>query len=317
VSGWALAFRRVLGAAATIVALSAILFACSEILPGDAATAALGSSATPEQVARYRADHDLDGSPFERYLEWIGGALEGDLGTSTATNRQVTDMLGAPMRDSLLLAAIAGLATIVLALVFGVAAGLRPGSRRDVALSSGAVVLVAIPQFVLAVMLIALFASFLHVLPAVSIAPAGGTPLDDPQILVLPALSLVLFGAAWATRLVRAAVVEANAAPDVEAARLAGLPERRVIVHHLLPGALGPCVQTFAWLTAFMLGGAAVVEQAFNYPGVSRLLVEAVRNHDTAVLEAIGLLFAVVVTIAFTVADLLVVACNPKLRTAR
>jgi peptide/nickel transport system permease protein len=309
--------RRLVAAAGTLLAVSVILFAASEVTPGDAATASLGANATPDQVAALRAAWGLDRPLPQRYAAWVGSLRHGHLGTSLATGRPVADLVAEPFAYTALLVLLAGTATVVLAGTVGVLAGRHPGSRLDRALTGAAVTVVAIPQFVVAVLLVLLFAALLHILPAVSLVPFGGNPLDQPSILVLPVLALVLPAAAWASRLVRAVVVDANAAPHAEAARLAGLAEHTVMFRHVLPATVGPCAQVFAWLVSALFGGTAVVEQVFNYPGLSGVLLDAVRHHDPAVLEGVGLLLACLVVGAILLADVVGVLADPKLRRLR
>ncbi|HEX6969964.1 MAG TPA: ABC transporter permease, partial [Micromonosporaceae bacterium] len=233
------------------------------------------------------------------------------------TGRPVTEVLAEPVAYTALLVLIAGSVTLVLSLVVGVTAGLRPGSRLDRLISGAALVAVSIPQFVTAVALVIVFAVILGALPAVSLVPLGGTPLDRPEILVLPVAALALFATAWASQLVRATVVDANSAPNVEAARLAGLPEPVVVWRHVLPATVPACAQAFAWLLSGLFGGTAVIERVFNYPGLSKVLVDAVRQHDAPVLEAVGLLMAVTLIMALLIADLVGLLATPKLRTAQ
>ncbi|SDD62291.1 ABC transporter permease [Actinokineospora iranica] len=308
--------RRLLAAAGTLLAVSVVLFAGSEVLPGDAASASLGINATAEQTALVRAELGLDRPLAVRYLEWIGNAVQGDLGVSVLERAPVAEIVAIPLADTALLTLLAALATIVIATALGLAAGLRPGSRIDRLLSGGALVAVSIPQFVIAGLLVLLFSSVLGWLPAVSLVPAGGAPIDRPEILILPVASLTIFAAAWASRLIRAIVIDANTAPNVEAARLAGLPERQVIRRHLIPATIGPAAQAYAWLASALFGGTAVIEQIFNYPGLSETLVNAVRHHDTPVLEGVGLLLAGIIIGSLVIADLIGLLVNPKLRTA-
>jgi peptide/nickel transport system permease protein len=309
--------RRALASVGTLLAVSLLLFAGAQVTPGDAASASLGANATPDQVAALRAAWGLD-RPFpQRYADWILAFGHGDLGTSLTTGTPVTAVIGRPFAASAVLVALAGSATVVLAGLVGVLAGLRPGSTVDRVLSGAAVAVVAIPQFVVAGLLVLVFAAGLQLLPAVSLLPFGGTPLDRPSILVLPALALVLPAAAWASRVVRATVIDAGAATHVDAARLAGLPEPVVVLRHLLPATLPACAQLFGWLVSALFGGTAVVEQVFGYPGLSRVLTDAVRHHDPAVLAGVGLLLAVLVVVALLVADVIGVLADPRLRTAQ
>ncbi|GAA0933720.1 ABC transporter permease [Virgisporangium aurantiacum] len=311
--------KRLAAAALTLVAVSMVLFAGASMVPGDAASASLGISTTPEQIDALRAEWGLDRPLPVRYAEWMGAVLRGDLGTSLISHRPVIDVIAEPLWSTTVLVLIASAVTVPLAVLLGVLTGLRPGGRLDRFVSGVSLTVVAIPSFVVAGLLVMVFSVTLGLLPAVSLPPLGGTPLDRPEILVLPAGSLVLFATAWASRLVRATVVDANLAPNAEAARLAGVPERTVVWRHVLPtrgaAAVRALAPLFAWLVSALFGGTTVVEVVFNYPGLSTVLLTAVRNHDAAVLEGVGLLLAVVIVGSLIVADLLGFLANPKLRT--
>ncbi len=307
---------RVMAALGTLLIVSVILFMVSEVTPGDAAASSLGSSADLDQIAALREAWGLNRPLPQRYAEWISGVFRGDLGVSLPTGRPVTEVIAEPFAYSALLVTLAGTATVILAVAIGVFTGLRPGSRLDRALSAGTVTIVSIPQFVIAGGLVLLLAISLQLLPPVSLVPFGGTPLDQPSILVMPVLALTLPAAAWASRVVRATVIDANAAAHAEAARLAGLPESVVVWRHVLPATVPASAQMFGWLISALFGGTAVIERVFNYPGLSGVLLTAVRNHDSAVLEAVGLLLACLTVAAFLVADMLGVLADPRLRTA-
>ena len=178
----------------------------------------------------------------------------------------------------------------------------------------GALMGVSVPDFVLAGVLVVVFALTLEWLPPVSILTAGMTPFDRPEILLLPAISLAVPAGAWASRYVRAAVVDARTAPNVEAARLAGLSPARVLFRHLLPSVLGSIAQVMAAATAFLVGGAVVVEQVFAYPGIGSLLASAVGIKDVAIVIATGMAMAGIVIFAFIVADIIGILINPRLR---
>ncbi|WP_203666275.1 ABC transporter permease [Streptomyces parvus] len=307
--------RRFAATVLTLLVVSMALFAGASVVPGDAAAGWLGGGATEEEVAALRHEWGLDRPLAVRYAEWITGVLRGDLGTGLISGQPVTEMVAEPLWSTTLLVLIAGTGTIVLAFVLGLATGLRPGSRLDRMLSAASLVIVAVPSFVIASLLVLLFSGTLGLLPAVSHPPLGGTPLDRPEILVLPVASIVLFGGAWAGRIVRATVADANNAPNARAARLAGLPEHQVVWRHVLPMTVPANAQVFGWLISSLFGGTAVVEVIFDYPGLSQVLLAAVHNHDAAVLEGVGLLLAAIILASFVVADLAGLLANPKART--
>lgn len=305
--------------AATIavgLVVSIAIFASVELLPGDAATAILGQNATPERLELVREQLRLDDGPVERYLSWLGGVVQGDLGTSVVTQRPVTSVIETPIRNSVILGAIAFGGMAIIAVTLGAVAGRRPGGRADRIVSTVAAGLVAVPDFVLGGVLIAVFASWLDLFPSVSLVPVGASPLDDPMALVLPAATLALFGGAFGARLIRAVVVDASSSPHVEAAELAGLPEWRVITRHLLPPIVAPIVQVLASLAPYAVGGTIVVERLFGYPGVGAALIDQLAARDVTVVEAIGLLLTVVVLTSLFVADVIGAAADPRRRRA-
>lgn len=305
---------RIGAAALTLLAVSFVLFVAVEALPGDPAQTVLGVDASAEQRERWRAEWGLDRPLPERYADWLGAIVRGDPGISMISRLPVAEQIATPLHYTVVLVAFSFAFALVVSLACGIPAGLRPGGRVDRFLSGSAVVIIAVPQFVIAVLLTTVFAVNLGWLPAVSMVPLGQTWLDRPDVLVLPVLTLGSFGAAWATRIVRAAVADANG-PNVEAARLAGLPVGRVLRRHLLPSTVPTLAQAYAWLLGGLFAATTVVERVFNYPGLSAALLSAIRNHDFPLLEAIGLIFSLAVIVALLVADVLGYLCNPRART--
>ncbi len=306
--------RRLAASVAVLLGVSILLFSATVVLPGDPATRILGREATPENVEALREQMGLDRPVPVQYADWLGGVVTGDLGTASS-GRPVGPLLRERASNSLVLAAFAATLTVAIALVVGVASGLRVGRPEDSALSVAALVGVSIPDFVVAGVLVSLFAFTIEWFPPVSLVLAGGSPLDRPSILVLPAVALAVPAGAWASRYVRAAVVDARTAPNVEAARLAGLSPQRVLFRHLLPGVIGPTAQVLAAATGFLVGGSVVVEQIFAYPGMGSLLASAVAVEDIDVILATGLAMAVAVVTSFLLADLAGALANPRLRT--
>lgn len=296
--------------------MSVLLFGAVEVLPGDAARQSLGPTATPSQVRIRREQLGLDRSAPERYRDWIGGLIRGDLGSSLAGQSPVRAIIGDPLRNTLVLAAVALLVITALMLLAGLTAGSRPGSRRDGAVSAASLLVVSLPEFVVAGLLVWIFSWKLDWLPAVSLPPAGNV-LERPSILVLPALSIVLVAGAFAIRLTRAAVADVGQLAHVEAARLQGIPEHRVLLRYVLPSALGPIAQVLAFIVPYLIGGTVVVERFFAYPGIGTLLVDSVGARDYPLVEIIGLLLAAAAVAGLLIADLVGVLANPKLRTAR
>jgi peptide/nickel transport system permease protein len=295
--------------------VSVLIFAATEILPGDAAQAILGRTATPTAVAALRRELHLDRPATTRYVEWVSGLLHGNLGTSLSAEVPVSELIGPRIANSLILAGITLLLMIPLSLVLGVAAGTRDGGPADHAISSASLAMIAVPEFVTATLLILILAIWVKLLPPVSLV--NGTPLGAPSILVLPVATLLLASLAQTIRMVRAGVVEAMRADYIEMARLNGVRERRVVTKHALRNALAPSIQVIALNAQWLVGGIVVVETVFNYPGIGQLLVQAVSVRDVPLVEALAVLIAAVYIGLNILADVLVVLLVPKLRTAQ
>lgn len=294
------------------LAVSAVLFAAVELMPGDAATRILGQNATPERVEALRGQLRLDDNAAERYGAWLGGLARGDLGTSVVSQQPVWSVIRTPLRNSAVLGALAFVGMSITALGLGIVAGRRPGSRADRVISTTTSAVASVPDFVLGGVLIVVFASWLDLLPAVSLMPVGSRPWDRPAILVLPVVALSLVGGAFGARLIRAIVADASTSPHVEAAELAGIAPLQIARHHLLPSLVGPMAQVLASLVPYAVGGTIVIEQLFGYPGIGAALVGHLGNRDVSVVEAIGLGLTATVLAAFLTADIVGAITDPR-----
>jgi peptide/nickel transport system permease protein len=313
--------RRLLAAAATLVLLSMIIFVATEILPGDAASNLLGRRASGEVLAEVRHAMGLDRPIPERYGDWLGNFLTGDLGisaTSFAAGGEVTiwSQIEDKIGNSLILAAITFAIAVPLSLVLGVWAATRSGRTVDHTISTTTLALISLPEFVLGSLLILLFFVWLDVLPPVSLIAPGESPLADPTRLVLPVLTLLGVTVAWSIRMIRAGMLEALRTDYVRLARLSGLRERTVLVRYGLRNALAPSVQIFALILQYLLGGVLVVEVLFAYPGLGKQFVDSIEINDVFAVQSIAMLFAVAVVLINLVADVIVALLVPKLRTA-
>ncbi|MET8048362.1 ABC transporter permease [Streptosporangium sp. NPDC005286] len=295
--------RRVVGAAVLLVLLSGAVFAATAVLPGDAVSAVAGTDASMAERVRVRAALGLDRPVAERYAQWALSAVRGDLGTGFVGHRPVVEVLGARLPNSLLLAGLTLVLTVPLAVLLGLSAGLRAGGTADRLLSSLAQVAAGIPEFVSAALLIAVLSVQLDLLPRVSLVPLGGTPLDAPQSLVLPVLTLTAVALATATRLIRVSAADVAASPYVETARLNGVRGLRLALRHVLPNAVGPAVQALTLITGVLVGGAVVVEGVFDYPGIGRELQRAVAARDIPMVQGIATALAAVMLLILLLGD--------------
>jgi peptide/nickel transport system permease protein len=308
--------RRILVALFTLFVISVLIFVGTQVLPGDAANAILGRNATPSALAAMRHQLHLDEPLYAQYGRWIGGVLHGNLGQSAASQLPISSLIAEPAKNSAILAACATLLLIPLALVLGVLAASRAGRRTDHIISSGSLALTALPEFVTGTIFILVFAIGLGVLPAVSLLAAGQSPLQHPEILVLPVATLLAASIAQTLRMVRAGMVDVLGSEYVQMARLNGFRERDVILRYALRNALAPAVQVFALNIQWLVGGIVVTEYVFGYPGLGQALVNAVNSRDIPLVQTVALLIAAVYLALNIFADLLVVLLIPKLRTA-
>lgn len=312
--------QRLLAGAGLVLVTSALVFAATELLPGDAADVILSRSAgagggTPEQVVALRAELGLDRPWPQRYLDWLAALVQGDLGRSLVSGRPVADIVGTRLGNTLVLAGLATALLVPIAIGLGVWAGLRQGRPGDQVSSAAAIGLQSVPEFVAATLLIAVFSLGLRLLPPVSLVPAGASPLARPEVLVLPVASLLTVMAGQSIRMIRARTGVIVRAEFVRMARLHGIGERRVIWRYVVPNVLGPALQLLAGSIAWLVGGVVVVEQVFAYPGISHELLAAISSRDVPVVQVLAVVMAAFTVAAYTVADLLVLLLVPKLRT--
>jgi peptide/nickel transport system permease protein len=301
----------------TLWLVSLLVFAAVLALPGDAATAILGKEATPDRVAALRDQLHLNDSVISQYLQWLGGLLTGDLGTSAATQQPVSELLSARVGNSVFLVLVASVVAIPLSLVIGVWTAMHRDRPADHITSTATLVLAALPEFVIGIALVLLFAtSVFHVLPAVSLLPPGTHAWEDPKVVVLPAATLVLAVTPYISRIMRGSMVEVLESEYVTMARLKGLPERTVIWRHAVPNAIVPAIQVTALQLAWMAGGVVVVEFVFQYPGIGAALVDAVALRDMPVVQTVTMLMAGIYVGLNLLADIATILVTPKLRTA-
>jgi peptide/nickel transport system permease protein len=307
--------RRLALGLVTVWLVSVIIFLGVEALPGDACTAILERDAQGEALAACRKAMGLETPALERYLDWAAGAVQGDFGMSANGQESIAQLVGYRVRNSLLLAAGALSVGIPLAIGLGVLAGLTRDRWPDLLVSTGAILAMTIPEFVAATLLILIFAIWLGWVPAIVLTPADAPPLDFFPEFVLAAVVLTMLMVAHVMRMIRASVIEAMASDYVQMATLKGVPYWRIVFRHALPNALLPAINVIALTVAWLLGGVVVVEVVFNYPGLGRLLVDAISDRDLPVVQAITMIVAATYVGVNLVADLLSLMLNPRLRS--
>jgi peptide/nickel transport system permease protein len=309
--------RRIALGLLTLWLVSLVVFAAVIALPGDAATAILGKTATPARVAALREQLHLNESVVTQYLQWLKGILTFDFGNSAATQQPVTQILSDRVANSAFLVFVASIIAIPLSIVIGVWMAMKRDRAVDHVTSTVTLILAALPEFVIGIVLILVFSTGLfHIFPAVSLLAPGEKAWQDPQVVVLPAATLILAVTPYISRIMRGSTVEVLESEYVTMARLKGLPERQVIWRHAVPNAIVPAIQVTALQLAWMAGGVVVVEFVFQYPGIGAALVDAVANRDIVVVQTVTMLAAAIYVFLNLAADLGTILVTPRLRTA-
>ena len=309
--------RQVGWAVLTLFLVSIITFAAINFQPGtDTARRVLGQEATQEQVVAFAEAHGLNGPVPARYVTWLTGFVRGDWGLSVATDRPVKGDIQPRFVRTLVLALLALLSGIPLGVGVGVFAALRLGSRVDLWLTTGTVILAAIPEFVIGIALLLVFAVQLRLVPVGSAAISFGSFWEAAQAYILPALTLVLAMLPHFARITRASVRDALSAQYVQAAVLRGLSRNRVIWNHVIRNAASPIITVIGLNAIFLLGGVIVVENVFGFPGIGQELIEAIGENDGPTVEAIVMVMGALFIGISLIADLLALYFNPRLRGA-
>jgi peptide/nickel transport system permease protein len=301
----------------TLLAASTLIFAGTEVLPGDLASAILQNNATPESLAELRKDLGLDRPAPVRYMVWLSGVAVGDFGRSLATHREVVAEIAPRLKNTLFLASYAALVAVPLAVALGVMAAIWQGGIYDRLVNLVTLLTISVPEYLVGYILIKYlsvrlgwFPSLANVTPDMSFAQRIG-------LTFLPMLTLVLVVIAHMMRMTRAAILQIMASPYIEMAFLKGSPKWRVVVRHAFPNALAPIINVVALDLAYLIVGVVVVESVFVYPGLGQLMVDAVSKHDVPVVQACGLIFAAAFILLNLTADVLAILSNPRLRHPR
>ncbi|NBE52823.1 ABC transporter permease [Streptomyces boluensis] len=309
-----LARRLLLGIAQT-AAVVLLVFALTEALPGDAAVALAGDQPDPERIAAIRESMGLDRPVHQRLLDWTGGLLHGDLGTSLASGRPVATYIADGFGPTLLLATLTMVLLVPLGTGLGVLAARHEGKPADRLVSSVTLGLYAVPEFALGVLLITVFAIRLGWLPPTAVG-YGTDLLAHPAALVLPVLVLLSRPVCTLARLVRAGMIDALASPYVAQARRYGVPGARVRYTHALPNAVTPATQQLARTLDWLLSGVIVVEALFVIPGLGTVLINAVAERDLPVVQGLAVVFGALTVVLNIGADLVAHRFAPRTEVA-
>jgi len=313
---FAFLLRRLALAGAVLWVVSLLVFVGCEILPGDVAEVALGQYATPESVQALRVQLGLNRPAPERYLGWLAGILHDDWGRSLTTKTPISELLSERVRNTATLAGATTLIAVPLALGLGLLMALWSGGLFDRIASIIVLALSATPEFLIGTVAVLFFAVKLHWLPAVAnVDPTFGfTQLA--RALLLPVATLTLVVTAQIARMTRATVTNLLDLPFIEMATLKGVPRWRVVFVHALVNVAGPLANVVALNVAYLVSGVVVVETIFAYPGMARLMVDAVEARDLPVVQACALLFCGAYVLLILAADLVAFFFNPRIRSS-
>lgn len=306
---------RLASLAATLLLVSAAIFFILEVLPGDPAAIMLGTAAREDTLAALRQELGLDRPAPERYLVWIGGLLQGDLGTSITYRMPVSTLVAERFAVTLPLSFLAILFSTLIALPLGVAAAAHRDRGVDRAVLVFSQIGVAVPNFWIGLLFILLFATSLGWFPAGGFPGWAAGLKAGFQALLLPALALALPQAAVLTRVTRSAVLEVIGADFVRTARAKGVDRQTTLWRHVVPNALIPVTTILGLQLSFFFGGAILVENVFNLPGLGRLAYQALAQRDLVVIKDVVLIFSGLVIVVNFLVDLGYVLLDPRLRT--
>lgn len=297
---------------ATVWVSTLLVFVLLRVMPGDPATVALGTDATAEQLDAWRAQYGTTAPLWEQYLQWIGGVLRGDFGTSYVTQAAIAPTLAERAQVTLVLVALAMVVALVVAVPLGTFSAMRHGKASGGVVSALSQVGVALPSFLVGMLLIAVFAIQLRWLPS------GGWRWgpDVFRYAILPVLALGSVQASILTRYVRSAVLEIKGEDFLRTARSKGLTANSALIRHGLKNAAVPVLTVVGVQLAGLLVGAVVVERVFAIPGLGSYLVDAVANRDLLAVQSIVLLLVLAVVVINFLVDVAYTSIDPRLRRA-
>jgi len=298
-----------------LIGITIIVFVILSLIPGDPATAILGSYATPENVARLNAQLGLDRPLVQRYFIWLGNLLQGDLGRSFSLNRPVIDEILERFNATLILSGLAFVMCSVLGILAGVISATRQYGLADKLITFSVLVGISVPSFFLGMMMVLYFAVNLRWVPASGMYAlyGGGDLLDLLHHLVMPATALAVVATGVVARMSRSAMLEVLRLDFIRTARAKGVRERRVITRHALRYAIVSILPVLGLQAGFVLSGAVYIEIVFQWPGIGRMLVDAILTRDIMLVQG-GVLFVAACYVLFNIiVDLAQLWLDPRL----
>jgi peptide/nickel transport system permease protein len=312
-----LLISRILLSVLTLLLVSVLIFLILEALPGDVATRILGRDATAKALEVLRSQLHLDQPALVRYFHWLGDLLQGNLGVSLATGRPIADVLGPRISNTLLLSLLAFAIYLVLATVPAIIQATHRGGMVDNSISVVTLLLLSLPDFLLATILLFVFAVAVPILPALATISDTSSWQDTLRAMILPAVTLAIIMSVYAIRVLRDSLIEVLRSDYVRLAELKGLRPYAVLLRHALPNAIVPALNVTALNLGFLIGGVVIVERVFSYPGFGTLLIDALQLRDIPLIKATVMISAAVYIAANLIADICAILLQPRLRAGQ
>lgn len=309
--------QRLLAGVVMLWLVSILIFAGIQLLPGNAATAILGQSATPQAVAALNQQLGLDQPAVSRYLSWLGGVLRGDFGHSFTSREAIAPVLLDRLANTLSLAFFTAIVAVPLALTIGFVSARYQGSWIDRLLNLFTRAAVSLPEFFSGYLLILVFSITLFWLPSNSSVADGMSPGDRLLAIALPCMTLIFAILGHMSNMTRAALVSAQNAAYVDTALMKGLSPSAILFRHVLPNAWGPIINVIVLNLAWLMVGVVIVENVFVYPGLGQYMVDSISKRDIPVIQDCALLLAGIYILLNLLADLVTLLANPRLRHSR
>ena len=306
--------RRLLQMLLQVFVAATVIFFLVRLVPGNPAVAVLGDNATEDQIQRITAQMGLDKPVWDQYLTYLGNVVRGDLGVSLISGRDVATDIRLRIGNTLELAVISVLISLIVGMPFGILAALRANRAPDVVISSSAALGLALPSFVVGTVLILIFGLKLGWLPQSRFVEFRDDPVQHIKQIILPVATLSASAIAVVMRMTRSSMLEVVRQDYIRTARAKGLIEKTVVLRHALRNAINPVVSIIGLELAALLGGTVIVETIFNWPGLSSLLMSGVRSRDYPVIQGVVLLICVLTILINLLVDIAYGLLDPRIR---
>ena len=298
----------------TLLAVSVIVFVMTSWLPGDVASILLGQAATPETLAALRAQLGTDQPLIIQYFSWLGNMATGDLGISKTGGATISSLISSRIGNTMMMAGMVAIISIPISVSVGLFAAMHPGTWLDRIVSFGTLSTVSVPEFFIATVMVLILAVNLRWLPSITYLTGEESIWQLLKAVAMPLITLVIVVSAQMIRMTRAGILNVMNSDYIEMAILKGVPRKRIILRHALYNAIGPIVNVIALNLAYLISGVVIVETIFSYPGLAKLMINAVQTRDLPLVQACAMIFCGTYVVLIILADVVSIVSNPRLR---